>query len=344
MANEILRRDENSAVVLAGVTDDASNEIRMLRVDPVTGRLLVSSTGSSSVNDSDIAFTDITTGNASSSKHGFLPKLSNSLAQFLNGQGSWTSTIDSNTSASPTLILQGTGTGGRLNWRSASKTFGVLGADSSSNYGTVYLGGNRYSDRQIGELSFLDYANAGEKRTLNLSGYYNSGDGEYYLRFWRQGDNVTTLGIGQRKVGINISYPVGALDVWGNGNTELDLNLLYTSKFFYDTSDRNRIILQNTDSTMTTNSSEIIWAGSLDEYNTQQTLWTMGNDIYQNRENNFYLYNSITGNFAFKVDENGIFQIGTGLRSVDGSQGVTGSFSTGSQTIQVKNGIITSIV
>lgn len=45
MADEILKRDQNSAVVLGGVTDDASQEIRMLRVDPVTGRLLVSGTG-----------------------------------------------------------------------------------------------------------------------------------------------------------------------------------------------------------------------------------------------------------------------------------------------------------
>ena len=47
MANEVLKRDENSAVVLGGITDDSAQEIRMLRVDPTTGRLLVSSTGGS---------------------------------------------------------------------------------------------------------------------------------------------------------------------------------------------------------------------------------------------------------------------------------------------------------
>jgi hypothetical protein len=45
MADEILRRDENSAVVLGGVTNDANAFIRMLRVDPVTNNLLVHSTG-----------------------------------------------------------------------------------------------------------------------------------------------------------------------------------------------------------------------------------------------------------------------------------------------------------
>ena len=45
MQDEILKRDQNSAVVLGGVTDDAYQLIRMLRVDPITGRLLISATG-----------------------------------------------------------------------------------------------------------------------------------------------------------------------------------------------------------------------------------------------------------------------------------------------------------
>jgi len=42
-----------------------------------------------SLAESKISFTDITTGNASISSHGFLPKLNNSATQFLNGQGAW---------------------------------------------------------------------------------------------------------------------------------------------------------------------------------------------------------------------------------------------------------------
>lgn len=45
--DEILRHDENTIRVLGGITDDANQYIRMLRVDPTTGRLLVSGTGSS---------------------------------------------------------------------------------------------------------------------------------------------------------------------------------------------------------------------------------------------------------------------------------------------------------
>lgn len=46
MADEILNRDQNRVTVLGGVTDDANQYITMLRVDPVTKRLLVSATGS----------------------------------------------------------------------------------------------------------------------------------------------------------------------------------------------------------------------------------------------------------------------------------------------------------
>lgn len=40
--DEVLQRDENHVTVLAGITDDSNQNITMLRVDPVTKRLLVS--------------------------------------------------------------------------------------------------------------------------------------------------------------------------------------------------------------------------------------------------------------------------------------------------------------
>lgn len=48
MANEIAKRDQNNVPVIVGITDDASQETRMLRVDPVTGRLLVTGNGGGS--------------------------------------------------------------------------------------------------------------------------------------------------------------------------------------------------------------------------------------------------------------------------------------------------------
>ncbi len=45
--------------------------------------------GVSSVADADVTFTDITTNNASTSKHGFLKKLDNSASHFMDGTGAW---------------------------------------------------------------------------------------------------------------------------------------------------------------------------------------------------------------------------------------------------------------
>ena len=45
MADEILKRDQNTITVLGGITDDSNQFITMLRVDPTTKRLLVSATG-----------------------------------------------------------------------------------------------------------------------------------------------------------------------------------------------------------------------------------------------------------------------------------------------------------
>lgn len=42
MADEILKRDQNFITVLGGITDDSDQEIKMLRVDPITKRLLIS--------------------------------------------------------------------------------------------------------------------------------------------------------------------------------------------------------------------------------------------------------------------------------------------------------------
>ena len=45
MSDDILSRDANRVTVLAGVTDDASEDIKQLKIDATTGRLLVSLSG-----------------------------------------------------------------------------------------------------------------------------------------------------------------------------------------------------------------------------------------------------------------------------------------------------------
>lgn len=74
MAGEILKRDENRVTVLAGVTNDADLEITMLRVDPITKRLLIA------VNGSGGTVTDVTATLPITSSMGDTPNISTSMA------------------------------------------------------------------------------------------------------------------------------------------------------------------------------------------------------------------------------------------------------------------------
>ncbi len=57
--DEIILRDQNHVTVLAGIANDFTQEIRMLRVDPSTGAVLVSSSGGGgSGTNADISFVD----------------------------------------------------------------------------------------------------------------------------------------------------------------------------------------------------------------------------------------------------------------------------------------------
>lgn len=47
-SNEIIKRDQNHVTVLAGITNDSDQDITMLRVDPISKRLLISASGISS--------------------------------------------------------------------------------------------------------------------------------------------------------------------------------------------------------------------------------------------------------------------------------------------------------
>ena len=60
MASEIITRDQNSIAIDAGVTNDSDKDITMLRVDPVTGYLLVEATTASatSANSNSVARRD----------------------------------------------------------------------------------------------------------------------------------------------------------------------------------------------------------------------------------------------------------------------------------------------
>ena len=87
MADEVLKRDQNRVVVLAGVTDDAAQDIVMLRLDPTTKRLKTSAAVTSGIP----TFTDNETpsGTINGSNKVFTlaanPSPAASLMLFLNG-------------------------------------------------------------------------------------------------------------------------------------------------------------------------------------------------------------------------------------------------------------------
>jgi hypothetical protein len=58
-----------------------------------------------SVDENDISLTDIATNNSSTSKHGFLKKLDNDSAHFMDGQGNWSTPVTTGAVASVALGL-----------------------------------------------------------------------------------------------------------------------------------------------------------------------------------------------------------------------------------------------
>jgi hypothetical protein len=75
--------------------------------------------GLNSVSESNLSFTDITTGNASTTQHGLLPKLNNNSATFLDGTGNWTTPAGGGGGGSGTV---NSGTVGALAYYAAATT------------------------------------------------------------------------------------------------------------------------------------------------------------------------------------------------------------------------------
>lgn len=144
--------------------------------------------------ETKISFTDVTTGNASTSNHGFLPKLNNSATQFLNGKGSWatpTATIDQTASYSWTGIHKWTSalltadtTGAYFNSYTATS-----GADIKGLTSYVYTSSNPTANKIYGGFfSALGSGTSGGTKSYgiysvatgsndNYAGYFNAPSG-----------------------------------------------------------------------------------------------------------------------------------------------------------------------
>ena len=85
--------------------------------------------------ETDLNFSDITTGNASASEHGLLPKLSNVVTEFFNGQGAFSTPVGGSGSSMTRSINQvGHGLSlGNILKCTGSGTYGKAQADTGSN-------------------------------------------------------------------------------------------------------------------------------------------------------------------------------------------------------------------
>lgn len=128
--DEILSRDQNHVTVLAGVTNDSDQDITMLRVDPISKRLLISATSSGGGVTDVIATLPIT------SSGGTTPNISSTLIQNrLLGRGSASGTgvfqaiiLGTNLSLSgTTLNATGGGTPGGSNTQVQFNDSGAFG-------------------------------------------------------------------------------------------------------------------------------------------------------------------------------------------------------------------------
>lgn len=88
----------------SGVTADTygSGAINTITTVDAKGRVLSISTTNATPAESNVTFTDISTNNSSTSKHGYLKKLSGTAIEFMNGMGAW---------ATPTTAPSGTASG-----------------------------------------------------------------------------------------------------------------------------------------------------------------------------------------------------------------------------------------
>lgn len=85
--------NNTTAGIISGTTASATCVFALNipnTVDNIFGSVSGSLTNSTGYTEANLAITDITTNNSSTSAHGFLKKLSNVSTDFMNGQGNWT--------------------------------------------------------------------------------------------------------------------------------------------------------------------------------------------------------------------------------------------------------------
>ena len=147
--DDIIKRDENSVTVLAGVTDDVNQFIKMIPIDPVTGRVMVSAqlaTGIVSINSLTANDQLIVTGSAGTDFN-------------------IDSTTDTHTLNIPTASATKRGLLSSANW----STFNAK-EDASNKDTSVSLGSsNTKYPSQLAVKTYVDTGLAGKEASLGFT-------------------------------------------------------------------------------------------------------------------------------------------------------------------------------
>lgn len=217
--NEVLLRDQNHVVVLGGVTDDSNQAITMLRVDPITKRLLVSASGlpgGGTVTSVSVVTANGFAGTVATPNSTPAITLETTVTGLLKGDGTAVSAAVSGTDYAPatsgTSILKGNGAGG------------FASAVSGTDYvapGSILTSGltiptNRLLGRTTAGTGAIEQITVGSGLSLSGGVLSTTSSGSGYTTIENSGVAVT-----QRDT-INLSNLLTASD--SGGKTALTIN------------------------------------------------------------------------------------------------------------------------
>ena len=137
--------DTDRQTIETGITIDSSENITGVNNLTIGGNFTGSLSGGTALPDGGLTLTDVTTNNASTTKHGFLPKLSNVATEFLNGQGSYVPITIQNTydnSTSPEILTDSTRGALTVRRGSAADTDNIYEGQNNAGTTTFSVNGN----------------------------------------------------------------------------------------------------------------------------------------------------------------------------------------------------------
>lgn len=85
--------DKNTTDISTNADDIADNASNIATVTADLGDHVDDTDNPHQTSDANLVVTDVTTNNASKTKHGFCPKLSDSATEYLNGKGLWSAVL-----------------------------------------------------------------------------------------------------------------------------------------------------------------------------------------------------------------------------------------------------------